>query len=236
MINNADVSPVRLGYKVEPPQTPGARNLSQSAPDLDLSETKEARPPSNAHLRSCRLLVDAFSTYRDTTCGVVHPPACMMASISKPVTIMSCAAPTRIEWPESWSATGSGRPALNRHPADFRRVVEHGGQRRMESRRLVGAADADDADIAPGLDAAGPERVHRPEGDQIVETDIASRPRLLEGRRPRARHSPWSRGRRCRHSVSLQAMPAVSSSARKPATRSSATLVPGCPPSSTRLR
>jgi len=38
----------------------------------------------------------------------------------------------------------------------------------MESRRLIGAADAGDADIASRFEAAGPRRVHRPEGDQVV--------------------------------------------------------------------
>ena len=44
---------------------------------------------------------------------------------------------------------------FRRHPTDLRRIIEHGGQRRVERNRLVGA---DDTNIASGLDAAGPER------------------------------------------------------------------------------
>jgi hypothetical protein len=42
---------------------------------------------------------------------VFHPPACMMASASKPATIMSWSAPMRMEWPERADAIAGSTPA-----------------------------------------------------------------------------------------------------------------------------
>ena len=54
----------------------------------------------------------AFSTYLPTTFGVFQPPACIIGKMPRPETIKSCAAPTRIEWPDSRLIVSSARPAV----------------------------------------------------------------------------------------------------------------------------
>jgi len=54
-------------------------------------------PPSNVQVLCRRVLHVPQYDVRG-----FPPPACMIARASKPATIISCAAPTRMEWPESW--------------------------------------------------------------------------------------------------------------------------------------
>jgi hypothetical protein len=59
--------------------------------------------PMSAENR-CRIrphkAISACSTYRPMTFIDFQPPACMIGSTPTPSAMRSCAAPTRIEWPE----------------------------------------------------------------------------------------------------------------------------------------
>jgi hypothetical protein len=64
-------------------------------------------------IQDCQTLTAIFCTYRATTSMVFQPPARMIAEISAPRAINSCAAPTLSQCPETSAVPSTSTPAAS---------------------------------------------------------------------------------------------------------------------------